>query len=478
VTESEWPSEELGFSSITELTRDFAEKVISPTELIAELVSRVIEIDDPPGGLKSVLAINDSALTGQTNFDPTWPLSGIPVFIKDNIEAVGLPGTAGSLALAGRPITTDAPLVTELKKAGAIILGSTNLSEWANIRSGESTSGWSAIGGLTANPWKFTHSAGGSSSGSGSAVAAGLIPVAIGTETDGSIVCPASLNGIIGIKPTVGRVSTKGVIPISFSQDSPGPLARNVLDAAKVLEVISGVKNLVAATTEKSTMKVGVVRQWLTKDDAVNAVFENQLAELAKDGHQLIEIQVPDIDDEVESDESTVLLHELVTMMDSYLVNRPGLGVKSLADVVKFNLENAEHELNYFGQEYFEIAVNSGGLNEKYHLARSRNFAWATDRVLIPALANVDVLIGVPYGTAWLSTLGQGDDYSSASWMTNPAAISGFPIASIPMGFVDNLPVGLGVTAKANDEVTLVRALANFERVFELSDLIPNFENN
>ncbi|MEN9379442.1 MAG: hypothetical protein RJB15_1120 [Pseudomonadota bacterium] len=169
--------------------------------------------------------------------------SGITIFVKDNIEVVGLPATAGSLALTGRPVKSDAKLVSSLKSAGAIILGSTNLSEWANIRSNKSTSGWSAVGGLTANPWSYKHSAGGSSSGSGAAVAAGLIPAAIGTETDGSIVCPAALNGVVGIKPTVGRISTAGVIPISFSQDSPGPLARNVTDASKVLGVLLGESN-------------------------------------------------------------------------------------------------------------------------------------------------------------------------------------------------------------------------------------------
>ncbi len=469
------PAEELGFSSISELTQDMAANVISPQELVAELVARVVEIDDSPNGLKSVLALNENTLAGNPAFDKTKPLSGIPVFIKDNIEAVGLPATAGSLALVGRTVANDAPLVTELKNAGAIILGSTNLSEWANIRSGGSTSGWSAVGGLTANPWKYAHSAGGSSSGSGAAVAAGLIPAAIGTETDGSIVCPASLNGIVGIKPTVGNVSTKGVIPVSSSQDSPGPLTRNVLDAAKVLQVIGNFKDLISAAAEVRPIKVGVVRQWLTSDDAVNAVFENQLNELAKAGHQLIELTVPEITDEVGDDEYTVLLHELVATMDDYLLNRPGDGVKSLAEVVKFNVTNADAELKYFGQEYFETAITSGGLNDKYRAARKRNLTWATEQILNPALAQVEVLVGVPYGTAWVSTLGKGDDYSSASWMTNPAAISGYPIASLPMGFVNGLPVGLGVIASANDEVTLVRALANFERVFELSDLIPTF---
>ncbi len=469
------PTEELGFSSIADLTADLTEKVISPKELVAELVTRIFDVDDDTVGLKSVLALNQSVLNTDIEFDSAKPLSGIPIFIKDNIEAIGLPATAGSLALVGRPINSDAPLVADLKKSGAIILGSTNLSEWANIRSGNSTSGWSAVGGLTANPWIYKHSAGGSSSGSGAAVAAGLVPVAIGTETDGSIVCPAALNGVVGIKPTVGKVSTKGVVPISFSQDAPGPLARNVLDAAKVLDVLLGSSTLVTAASEKTSLRIGVIRQWLTSDDAVNAVFEDQLIALSRAGHQLIDLSVTDINDEVSADEGTVLFHELVATMDDYLANRPGNGVKSLADVLQFNLDNQAQELNYFGQEYFDIAVKSGGLNDVYQAARARNLDWAVNQVLAPALSDVDVLAGIPYATAWESALGKGDDYASASWMTNPAAIAGYPIASIPMGFVRGLPVGLGVIAKANAEETLVRALANIENVFELSNLIPTF---
>jgi amidase len=218
---------------------------ISSVELTQALIERVRAIDAPgtATALRSVLALNPHALdeaaaadAGQTQ----GALRGVPVLVKDNIDCVGLPGTAGSSALAGRKIAVDAPLVARLRAAGAVILGASNLSEWANIRSSTSTSGWSAVGGLVRNPWGLQRSAGGSSSGSGAAVAAGLAPLAVGTETDGSITCPASLNGVVGIKPTVGTVSTERVIPISSSQDSPGPLARSVADAALMLEVLSG----------------------------------------------------------------------------------------------------------------------------------------------------------------------------------------------------------------------------------------------
>ncbi len=469
------PAEDLGFSSISDLRADLTENLISATELVAELTDRINQIDDCENGLNSVLAINSMLENQVEKVDLSKPLGGIPILIKDNIECVGLPATAGSLALVGRQVTNSAPLVQALEKSGAIILGSTNLSEWANIRSGKSTSGWSAVGGLTANPWKYSHSAGGSSSGSGAAVAAGLVPAAIGTETDGSIVCPASLNGIVGIKPTVGSVSTQGIVPISSSQDSPGPLARNVTDAATVLEVLLNKSGLVEQVSNPHSLTVGVVRQWLTSDQATNDIFENQLSNLTSTGIKLIDIELPEISEEIGTDELTVLLCELVHTMDNYLANRAGDGVRSLADVIEFNLQNKEIELAHFGQEFFEIANESGGLTNDYRAVRERNLNWAKSKVLDPAFASVDVLIGIPYGPSWRSDLVNGDNFASASWMTHPAAIAGYPIASLPMGFVNDLPVGLGVIASAGNEAKLVNALSQFEKVFDLADLIPNF---
>lgn len=467
------PSSDLGFSTIEQLQYRLASKSISASELANELKNRILEIDQCPDGLHSVIALNsEPELTKNSDLGV---LSGIPILIKDNIEAVGLPATAGSMALYGRQVTSDAPLVNALKSAGGLILGSTNLSEWANIRSGKSTSGWSAVGGLTANPWKFKHSAGGSSSGSGAAVAAGLVPVAIGTETDGSIVCPASLNGVVGIKPTVGLVSTKGIVPISFSQDSPGPLARNVKDALTVLEVLLNNSGLVAASKETENLKVGVVRQWLTSDTATNDIFENQIYALAAAGVDLVDITIPEITQENGDDEFFVLMAELVHTMDEYLGKRSGNGPKSLAQVVEFNLENSDLELKHFGQEYFHKAIETGGLTTEYQQARMRNLDWAKNQVLDPAFEQVDVLLGVPYGPAWVSDLANGDDFNSASWMTNAPAIAGYPIASIPMGFVNGLPVGMGLCAKANNEIALARALVKFEKVFQLSNLKPTF---
>jgi amidase len=328
---------------------------------------------------------------------------------------------------------------------------------------------------LTANPWSYKHSAGGSSSGSGAAVAAGLIPFAVGTETDGSIVCPASLNCVVGIKPTVGSVSTAGVVPVSLSQDVPGPLARSVEDAAMLLEVLTGQTGLVDLCNNDEPLKIGVVRSWLTSHDGANKLFEQTIKTLADAGIDLVDIDVSEMPEQAGADEGVVLFYELVEDLSTYLSNRPGDGVKSLADVIKFNIENSDIEMAHFGQEYLELAVSSGGRNDVYTAARERNLDWAINKVLSPALSDVDVLVGVPYAPAWVSTLGQGDDVSGASWMTHAPAIAGWPLGCLPMGLVDGLPVGIGVAARANDETGLVRAMAIIERVLDLGDFRPSF---
>ncbi len=469
---------EIGFTPAFDLVEGRHAGDFTSVELVSTLLHRIREVDDCDGGIQSVLAISAEVMAVAQACDSsqaTGALFGVPVLIKDNIQAIGLPATAGSLALAGRAVTQDAQIVSKLRNAGAIVMGSTNLSEWANIRSTQSTSGWSAVGGLTANPWNYKHSAGGSSSGSGAAVAAGLIPFAVGTETDGSIVCPASLNGVVGIKPTVGAVSTRGVIPVSLSQDVPGPLARNLEDAAMLLEVLMGQSGLVDLCHNDQPLRIGVVRSWLTGHDATNQLFDETVSLLAKSGIQISEVTVAEMSEQANEDESIVLLHELVEDLSAYLSNRSGSGVKSLADVVAFNNENAASELAHFHQDYFDTALASGGRNESYHQARERNLDWAINEVLSPALYEVDVLIGVPYAPAWVSTLGNGDDFANASWMTHAPAIAGWPLGSLPMGLVDGLPVGLGVAARVNDEPGLVRAMAIIERVLDLGVLRPTF---
>ena len=443
-------------------------------ELATEALERIQSIDQSGYELNSVLAVSKSALSDALTINQDLPLAGLPIFIKDNIQAVGLPGTAGSKALENYPVKKDAELVTRLRAAGANIIGATNLSEWANIRSTTSTSGWSAVGGLTANPWIHKHSAGGSSSGSGSSVAAGLVTLAVGTETDGSIICPASLNGCVGIKPTVGNVSRVGVVPISDAQDSPGPMARSVADAALLLEVLSGIPNLVAAANSTEPLRIGIVKSWLSGDAGTDALFEAAVNALSKTDAKLVEIKVSAPAESISNDEYECLLHELVDDLAAYMADRTDGAIVSLAEVVKFNLLNSDTELKYFGQELFDAALELGGRARAYNRKRSRNLEWAK-QTLDTALTDVDVLIGASYRPAWESTLGKGDDYGKNSWITMAPAIAGYPIGTVPMGITESLPVGLGVVARANDESKLVAAMAKIESAIGLGVLKPTF---
>lgn len=450
---------------------------MSSREQVEVALNKIQEIDQSGYTLKSILAIRSEALADADAYDKAGkelPLAGQPIVIKDNIEAVGLPATAGSLALADAPVLSDSPLVARLKEAGAIIVGATNLSEWANIRSTKSTSGWSAVGGLTANPWIHSHSAGGSSSGSGAAVAAGLVTMAVGSETDGSITCPASLNGCVGIKPTVGSVPREQMIPISASQDSPGPMAQTVKDAALLLEVMTGQTGFLTALDQLDGLRIGVVKSWITSNEATNALFYQSVDLLAKSGVTVIEVDLAHPKDQVGDDEYDVLKHELNSDLGAYLKSRPGTTVKSLAQVVAFNLQNRESEMKYFKQEIFDEALQIGGRGPKHQLKRDRNLNWA-NLTLAKGLADVDALIGCTYSPAWVSKLGEGDDYSGSSWITTAPSIAGAPIGTVPMGLVDGLPVGLGVVAARNNDVALVRAMAAIEKVLGLGILTPTF---
>ena len=433
-------------------------------------LTKIADIDKSGFQLNSVLAVTENL-----NFNEAdGPLAGVPILIKDNIEALGLPATAGSLALAETPVVRDSTIAKRLRAAGATIIGSTNLSEWANIRSGKSTSGWSAVGGLTANPWKHAHSAGGSSSGSGAAVGAGIVSMAVGSETDGSIVCPASLNGCVGIKPTVGSIPRDAMIPISASQDTPGPMAQRVAQAALLLEVLTGKAGYQLAVNGSSEIRIGVVKEWVTQNPGTNQLFQELVSKLSKQV-KIVEISLPAPSDQEGESEFKVLMHELNEDLASYLATRQGARVKTLQDVVDFNLANKGSELQHFGQEYFDMALKLGGRNNDYQKLRSENLDWAINQVLNPAFEKFDILIGETYAPAWKSNLGGGDDYGSASWISMAPAIAGTPIGALPMGLVDGLPVGVGVVARANQEDRLVQAMALIERVLDLGVLQPTF---
>jgi amidase len=468
-------SHDVAYAGARELLGQLERAETTSRDIVETLIARIAAIDGEGVAVHAMAAVADDALRVARERDEQrargvvlGPLHGLPVVIKDNIEVRGLPGLAGSTSLRGRP-TRDAALVTVLRDAGAIILGSTNLSQWANIRSPHSTSGYSASGGLVANPWALDRSAGGSSSGSGAALAAGLTPLAVGTETDGSITCPASLNGVVGLKPTVGVTSRDGVVPISHSQDSPGPMARCVADLALLYGAMVG-----ETPPPPSRVTLVEARVWRTGHAATDGLFDEVMTQL-RDARLDVARGEGGLPSSIEyDDELTVMLCELLDDMDAYLARRPGDGVTSLADVVAFEDEHAALEQRYFGHEFFVQALNTGGCNtEAYALARQRNQGWALEQALGPILAGYDVVVSPAYGPAWKSDLVNGDNakYVSASIMA--AAVAGWPILTVPMGLVQGLPVGLTLVGRPRSEWALLEAARQVEAVLQRHVEVP-----
>ncbi|HVB50709.1 MAG TPA: amidase family protein [Acidimicrobiales bacterium] len=464
------PSAELAFLSVEEIGVRFASGELTSSQLVDTYLSRITAIDAAGTeiALNSIAALSADARTVANERDEErargvsrGALHGVPILIKDNVEALGLPGIAGSTALAGRT-SRDATLVTRLRDAGAIILGSTNLSQWANIRSPRSTSGYSSSGGLVANPWALDRSAGGSSSGSGAALAAGLAPLAVGTETDGSIICPTSVNGVVGLKPTVGVVPTTYVVPISASQDSPGPMGRSVNDVARLFGVLalSTPLNVIPAP------KMVVAKNWRTGHPLTDQLFDDVVVSLIAGGLSLIDRDLALPGEQEFKDEGEVLFAELLDDLDAYLASRPGGGVRSLAEVITYEDERPEQELRYFGHENFITAVLSGGRSgPNYAEARARNLTWAIDTCLTPGLKGVDVIISPAFGPSWKSDLTVGGHPGPASPATMAPAIAGWPIMCLPLGVVEDLPVGLAIIGRANSEWTVIEAARQIERV-------------
>lgn len=452
-----------------ELADGYVAGDLTSEAVVTHLLARIAELEP---SVNAMIAISPDAAAQARAADarlaaraPLSRLDGVPVIIKDNIECLGLPGSAGSLAMLGRPILCDAPLVTRLRAAGLVILGAANLSEWANFRGEHSSSGWSAVGGLTHNPWRHGASVGGSSSGSGAALAAGYAPLAVGTETDGSIVCPASLCGVVGLKPTVGRVPTAGVIPIAASQDSPGPMARSVADTASLLAVLAG--GPIPPEPLGGKLTVGFAPAWLSGDPAVDGLICSAVARMADAGIAVREVVVPLPPAQVADDEIAVLVHEMSDDLGAHLANRPGPGPRTVAELVAFNEANAAAELAHFGQEYLVAAAASAGrADPRYGPARARNLQWALNDclgpVLAPSPAGVDVVVSLAYGPAWTTDLGAGDNLVTGL-VTHASAIAGWPLLSLPVGDVDGLPVGLALVGRANSEGTLLELAAQVE---------------
>lgn len=409
-------------------------------------------------------------------------ISGMPILIKDNVETADMPTTAGSLALANNAPGRDAPLVARLRGAGAVILGKTNLSEWANIRSSASVSGWSAVGGLSRNPHALDRNTCGSSSGSGAAVAAGLAPAAIGTETDGSITCPAAINGIVGFKPTVGLVSRTHIVPISHSQDTAGPMTRTVADAATVLTVIAGSDPADPATAEADARKVdyraaldagslrgariGVMRFAMGYSPATDRVFEENLRALEEAGAILVDItDGPDMG-AIGGAEFTVLKYELKADLNAYLASTDPTQVqtRTLADVIAFN-DATPREMALFGQEIFLDAEKTTGLDaEEYRRSRETSFRLAGPEGIDRMMADnrVVALIAPTTGPAWTIDTINGDHYLGAA-STLPA-VAGYPHLTVPMGFVRGMPVGLSFIGGKWDDARILSLGYAFEQ--------------
>src|SRR5262245_7150086 len=458
--------------------------------LTEKYLTRIEAIDRKGPGLNSVIELNPDALAvanalakERKDKGARGPLHGIPILIKDNIDTADkMATTAGSLALVGARPPHDAFIVKKLRDAGVVLLGKTNLSEWANIRCSYSTSGWSGRGGLTKNPYVLDRNPCGSSSGSGVAVAANLCAAAIGTETDGSIVSPASANGIVGIKPTVGLLSRTGIIPISQSQDTAGPMTRTVRDAALLLVAMAGKDKDDPATTESEGKtsdftivfdpnslkgaRIGVARNYFGFHDIVEAVMKESLAALKHNGAILVDpADVPNAD-KVGDAEMTVFLYELKAGLGAYFArlgaNAP---VKSLKDVIAFNEHNAKREMPYFGQDTLEKAETKGPLTSYEYieaLAKCRRLLRTEGIDAVMDKHKLDALVAPTLGPACVTDLVNGDRWLGSA--STAAAVAGYPHVTVPAGFVFGLPVGLSFFGRAWSEPTLIKLAYAFEQ--------------
>ena len=453
---------------------------LSARRLTSAYLARIRALDAAGPRINSIIEINPEALEIASALDrerkaagARGPLHGVPVLLKDNIATGDRMSTsAGSLALDGISATRDAHLVERLRDAGAVILGKTNLSEWANIRSSRSTSGWSARGGLTRNPYALDRNTSGSSSGSAAAIAANLAAVSVGTETDGSIVSPASINGLVGLKPTVGLVSRDGVIPISHTQDSAGPMTRSVTDAALLLTAIAGPDPRDTATAEAKPgdyrgaldpeclhgARLGVVRAQFGRHPEVDAVIEAALATLRAAGAVLVDPVDLDVAESAQEAELEVLLYELKARLPVWLAEfTPHAPISTLADLIAWNERHAAREMPWFGQELFEQAQSRGDLSDPAYLEALAGCQRAAreegiDRAL--AAEDLDALLAPTGGPAWLSDLVNGDNYGGS--FSTAAAIAGYPHLTVPSGFVHGLPVGLSIVGPRWSEPLLL----------------------
>jgi amidase len=488
---AEVPSFEFEEITIADLQDGMKSGKYTARSIAEKYLARIDQIDKRGPAVNALIEINPDALAIAEALDkerkekgPRGPLHGIPVLIKDNIDTADrMMTTAGSLALVGSKPPKDSMVAQKLRAAGAVLIGKTNLSEWANIRSGQSTSGWSGRGGQTKNPYALDRNPCGSSSGSGAGVSANLCVAAVGTETDGSIVCPSSTNGIVGIKPTVGLVSRTGIIPISHSQDGAGPMCRTVRDAAIVLGALTGEDPEDSATADSCEKmytdytqflkadglrgaRIGVVRKNFGFSEAVDKIMEAALDAMKKQGAILVDPANIETAGKFGDTEFTVFLYELKADLNAYLARLgPNAPVKTLKDIIDFNERNREKEMPFFGQDIFLKAQEKGPLTTQEYLDALQKNHQLARKEGIDALMdknNLDALVAPTGGPAWLTDHVDGDHFGGGS--SGAAAVAGYPNITVPAGFVFGLPVGISFFGRAWSEPELLRVAYAFEQ--------------
>jgi amidase len=499
---------ELAEMRIPDLQAAVARGKYTVHSLVQKYLDRIEGHDKQGPAVNAIIELNPDALGIADSQDkqrqagkPGGPLQGVPILVKDNLDTHDkMMTTAGSLALIGARPPKDSMVVQKLRAAGAVILGKTNLSEWANIRSSHSTSGWSGRGGLTKNPYALDRNACGSSSGSGVAVAANFCAAAIGTETDGSIVCPSHANCIVGIKPTVGLVSRAGIVPISHSQDTAGPMARSVADAALLLNVIAGadpedsatavIKDRPAIDYGKSLdpkglngARIGVARKYFGFSEPVDALMETALAAMKSQGAILIDPADIDSFGKFDDTEILVFMYELKADLNAYLSRLGDTSrVHTLRDIIEFNEKNKDKEMPWFGQDLFIKAESKGPLTEKEYLdalGKNHQLARAQGIDSLMDKNNLDAIVAPTAGPSCITDLLNGDHFTGGS--SNAAAVAGYPNINVPAGFIGGMPVGISFFGRAWSEPTLIKIAYAFEQTVKARkapEFLPTLDLN
>ncbi|MDT7541894.1 MAG: amidase [Acidobacteriota bacterium] len=499
---------ELEEMTIAEMQEGMRSGKFTARALTRDYLERIEDVDKKGPSLNSVIETNPDALEIAESLDRgrkagrvRGALHGIPVLIKDNIDTGDrMQTTAGSLALVGQTTPRDAFIVGRLREAGAILIGKTNLSEWANFRSTHSTSGWSGRGGQTHNPYALDRNPCGSSSGSGAATSANLCAVAVGTETDGSIVCPSSSNSLVGIKPTVGLVSRTGIIPISHTQDTAGPMARTVADAATLLGVLAGVDPRDAATTESRGKaqadytryltatslrgaRIGVARKYFGFSDRVDKLMKDALDLMKREGATIVDPADIPTGSQLDDAESLVLRFEFKADLNKYLQERGTReGARTLAELIKFNEDNRVSEMPYFGQELFQQSQEKGPLTTKAYVdavAKNHKLSRALGIDAMIRKFRLDCFIAPTGGPPWTTDLVNGDHFTGG--YSTLSAVAGYPHVTVPAGYAQGLPVGISFFGAAYSEPRLISLAYSYEQASKLRrppKFLPHAELN